>query len=116
MSNNPDDKISRLRKEMQAIVYGSEYQPIDDFIYSEDEEQGWKASEPDFTKQITAPLPFKLRHRFTRREDLAMGLIFLGLALSMAHYLPQVQAYSGLPNELPHLHLPNGNDALPYAR
>lgn len=40
----------------------------DDFVFTEDEEEAWKASEQNFTKRIATVIPTKRRVRVTLRK------------------------------------------------
>ena len=65
MDESLDDKIRRVKKELQDMAAESEYESREDYVYSESEEQGWRTNEPNFTKRIATPIPTKQRRRVT---------------------------------------------------
>lgn len=114
MSDDPIlDRLVRIRREFQRILIDEGYLPelpeeeceqAKQSGFTTKEAKAWLKIEPDFGKRITKPL----RNRRKRHFMVAMLL----LALSIPHGSFQIS----VPNETPHPHLPNVDDALPYVR
>jgi hypothetical protein len=102
--NKPDSEelrkhIERTNAELDALYerwmsHFREPKSIeDDSIFTKDEEEAWKASEPDFNKRIVKPSDHK------RKGDAMLALLFL--ALATPHIFMQLAASPTEISQLP---------------
>ena len=108
-----DELLVRLRKirrefesilRREGIIGNGEGKERSKLVLTKEDMSAWQKNEPNYTKRIARPL--------TRKRKGQLMLAFLFLSLTM----PRLVVPANRPNELPHAHLPNEDDALPYVR